>query len=468
MLFTEAIFLPFFLIVFALFWTIPDNDLRKSWLLLCSYAFYGWWDWRFLGLILLSTSIDYHLGGSIASAVGRSRRKRLVTLSVVANLGVLACFKYLNFFIDSANQLLGILGAPPIGGVLGIALPVGISFFTFQSMSYTIDIYRGKCAPAAGFRDFALFVSFFPQLVAGPIVRAKDFLPQLDAKTLFGNVRFRTFFTLFLIGFIKKAIVGDSIATVVDPVFAAPDDHGCLDLCLCSILYCAQIYCDFSGYTDMAIACAGLLGFTLPLNFRFPYFSASITDFWRRWHISLSSWLRDYLYIPLGGNRGGQKAMYRNILITMLLGGLWHGASWTFVVWGAAHGIALVIHKMWQGAEGDSVGRAMSLLGVPITFMFVALTFVVFRSPDFSGSVDYFYGIMQIRESSGAGLNPWLWGVAIALGAAHWIAYRYESRAAKTFNSAPGWLFAFFWGAIFALTLFFKPIDSSPFIYFQF
>lgn len=342
MLFTQPLFFVFFALIFCTVWLIPSHNTRKLLLLVASYTFYAAWDWRFCSLIAISTVIDFLAGQQLGRASEILRRKAWLILSLTANLGILGFFKYYDFFIESGS---GLLGLDP-SRTMNIVLPVGISFYTFQSMSYTIDIYRRQLKPVSGFTDFALYVSFFPQLVAGPIVRASHFLPQLSTKKSFSDIRFQVAFTLFLIGFIKKACISDNIALLIDPVFAAPDAFTAASLWIATVFYAVQIYCDFSGYTDMAIAIAALLGFQLQLNFRFPYFASNIAEFWQRWHISLSTWLRDYLYIPLGGNRGGSIKTYRNLMITMLLGGLWHGAAWNFVIWGGLHGGALAVHRV--------------------------------------------------------------------------------------------------------------------------
>ncbi|NNE09943.1 MAG: MBOAT family protein, partial [Gemmatimonadetes bacterium] len=351
MIFTEFRFLAFFAVVLAVHWALPRNRPRKVWLLLASYAFYAAWDWRFLSLILGSTVLDYFVGRRLdGAALSEGARKRWVSLSVIGNLGILSAFKYFHFFADSALALLEALGfhADPL--TIRIILPVGISFYTFQTMSYSLDVYRRKMRATHDILDLALFVGFFPQLVAGPIVRAREFIPQLARRRARSDVRFRPYLLLFLAGFFKKACVSDNIVGVVDRYFADPASYDALSTWIAVLLYTIQIYCDFSGYSDIAIATAGFLGYTLCENFAFPYFSGSIQDLWRRWHISLSSWLRDYLYIPLGGSRGGKLFRYRNLMLTMLLGGLWHGAAWTFVIWGAIHGALLVGQRAMSGA----------------------------------------------------------------------------------------------------------------------
>lgn len=329
--------------------------LTKPWqnwlLLIASYYFYAAWDWRFLSLILLSTLIDYTLGKSLYHQQNPKTRKQLLLCSLTANLSFLAFFKYFNFFTDSFTTLLTTLGLPPDWPTLTILLPVGISFYTFQTLSYTIDIYRRKLDPVDNLRDFALFVAFFPQLVAGPIERASHFLPQVTTpRTITLNQTNRGLF-LILFGLFKKVAIADGISPAINAIYNTPGTVGTLDIILATYLFAIQIYCDFSAYTDIARGVAKLLGFDLMVNFKTPYFAINPSDFWRRWHISLSTWLRDYLYIPLGGNRNGTVQTYRNLMLTMALGGLWHGAAWNFVLWGIYQGSILCIHRAISSAK---------------------------------------------------------------------------------------------------------------------
>ncbi len=386
MLFHTTTFWIFFAIVISGFYGMPER-WRRMWLLVASYVFYMWWDERFAVLILASTSIDYFVGLRMSSAAGR-RRKLLLLTSLAANLGILGFFKYHGFFVDSLAAMFSIEETP---WALNVALPVGISFFTFQSMSYSIDVYRGILAPVRNFVDFALFVAFFPQLVAGPIVRAREFFPQLFAWAPPSHERAQRAIHLVLFGLIKKAALADRFAPIADSYFADPAAAGGALAAWTGVLaFGLQIYFDFSGYTDIARGCALLLGFEFPVNFRRPYLSQNITEFWQRWHISLSSWLRDYLYVPLGGNRHGLGKTYRNLMITMLLGGLWHGAGWTFVVWGGYHGLLLALHRLYGAVVGD--GPAARVLGagplhpvrVAATFLLVNVGWVFFRAETFA------------------------------------------------------------------------------------
>ena len=364
MLFVEARFFFFFAVVLIGAWALPSHRAHKLFLLLSSYLFYscffigdpiaffthvragewgqlptGWW---FPFILIGSTCMDYLVGLRIEDARSPLARRLFLLVSLTVNLGSLSVFKYLNFFVASGTHFLTWIGLNVSPHVLHIILPYGISFYTFQSISYTIEVYRGHLRAERSVLDLAFFIGFFPPLVAGPIVRAMHFLPQTKVRPQWSQVDARGALVLFLIGFVKKACIADSVAPFVDQFFAHPQNYDAASSWIGVSLYAVQIYCDFSGYTDMAIAVAGLLGYSLTINFNFPYFASSITDFWRRWHISLSSWLRDYLYISLGGNRGSLLFTYRNILLTMLLGGLWHGASWVFVLWGGLHGAALL------------------------------------------------------------------------------------------------------------------------------
>ncbi len=405
-LFVEFRFLWIFALIFCVNWLLRSNTARKVWLLVCSHAFYacffignpleffpnlfagnwaelpvGWW---FPSLLILSTVMDYYVGLGIEDAKTDRRRKQWVLASLLVNLGVLAFFKYYGFFDQNVRAVVAWLGLTPSWEPLKVFLPYGISFYTFQSLSYSLEVYRKHLPAERSFLNLAFFIAFFPQVVAGPIVRAMTFLPQTLKKVEWSSVDVRGCLALFLIGFVKKACIGDTLSQVSDLYFAAPENYSAYSAWAASLCYAGQIYCDFSGYTDMAVAISRLLGYELCVNFAFPYFSASITEFWRRWHISLSSWLRDYLYISLGGNRGSKLFTYRNLMLTMVLGGLWHGASWTFVVWGAMHGFALIIHREWSRvtAAAAGVAKVMKFIAVPLTFFWILLTWIPFRAND--------------------------------------------------------------------------------------
>jgi alginate O-acetyltransferase complex protein AlgI len=468
MLFVEFRFFWFFLGVFAVYWSLRRNDSRKMWLLLCSYIFYAAWNWKFVFLLMASSALDYFVGLKLARTENPRARRGWLILSLGANLGTLAFFKYCNFFISSAAALLEWLGLPASLSTLNIIIPVGVSFYTFHSMSYTIDVYRGKMRAVSSLLDVACFIGFFPQMVAGPIVRASAFLPQLRSLRKFSEVDGRGALILFLTGFIKKACIADAVAPFADRYFEAPWNFTAASAWVGVLSYTIQIYCDFSGYTDMALACAQLLGYELPVNFRFPYFARNIADFWRRWHISLSSWLRDYLYIPLGGSRGPRWFVYRNIMITMLLGGLWHGGAWTFVIWGGLHGLALVIHREWvERTEHLPLARSvMRWLAWPLTIYWVCVAWIFFRAVDLQHAMAALQGFVLFRSPGTEDLGAWLLWLVASLAVVHWL----NSRGwfGQWWRRLPAPVFAAGYGCAAAVVLLFIPPHYKPFIYFQF
>jgi len=384
-LFNSLEFGLFFTICFGLYVLLPHRAQNRM-LLVASYIFYGAWDWRFLSLIALSTVTDFAIGRLLGRTRDPSRRRRLVTLSIVVNLGILAIFKYAGFFVDSMHDLLGLFGVAMSTHALRIVLPVGISFYTFQALSYTIDVYRRRIEPARDVLDFALFIAFFPQLVAGPIERASHLLPQVERRRRVDRESLNVGAWLVLWGLFKKVVIADNLAPLVDAVYDPSGTPVAGEIVVATYAFAFQIYCDFSGYTDMARGLARLMGFDIMLNFNLPYIAASPADFWHRWHISLSTWLRDYLYIPLGGNRYGSWRTYRNLSITMLLGGLWHGASWPFVLWGGYHAGLLVVQRLAapllaQLAPTRRVGRvAWRIVGALMTFHLVCVGWMAFRA----------------------------------------------------------------------------------------
>jgi alginate O-acetyltransferase complex protein AlgI len=353
MFFNSLHYALFFPVVFVVAWLLRKRVLaRNAFLLIASYYFYACWDWRFLSLILISTLVDYTCGRLFNvdhvdphNPPPKTRRRRLILLaSLITNLGLLGFFKYYDFFVTSAADLLTRMGLAAHPETLNVILPVGISFYTFQTLSYTIDLYRGLITTERSFLNFAVYVAFFPQLVAGPIERAANLLPQFRTARPFNWTRLYTGFYLICWGLFKKVVIADQVATLVDSVFSSANPTA-LDTVIGVYAFAIQIYCDFSGYTDIARGSARCLGFDLMVNFELPYLAVNPSDFWHRWHISLSTWLRDYLYIPLGGNRKGVRRTYINLAITMILGGLWHGAAWTFVAWGVYHGTLLALHR---------------------------------------------------------------------------------------------------------------------------
>jgi len=399
---TFAVFLP---IVLSLYYRLRHRG-QNILLLFASYVFYGWWDPRFLILLFISTVVDYFAAKRIGNTDSERIRRAALAMSLCANLGILGFFKYFNFFTDSAIQLLASLDLTISRPILDIVLPVGISFYTFQTLSYTIDVYRGKLTPCRDFATFALYVSFFPQLVAGPIERAERLLPQLEQPRRIAFSAVQEGLLLMLLGYFKKVGIADALAPTVDVVFASPDRMSGYTLLIGLYFFSIQIYCDFSGYSDIARGVARLLGVDLMVNFNQPYFSASITEFWRRWHISLSSWLKDYLYIPLGGNRKGRRRTYINLMLTMLLGGLWHGANWTFVIWGGLHGVYLAIHKWFRRSQRIAISntnssltsRAVTACKIIVTFHLVVLSWAFFRSPTFTSAIGYVAGVLTWQD----------------------------------------------------------------------
>jgi len=398
MLFNSVEYFIFLPIVLALYYSL-EHRWQNRLLVVASYFFYGWWDWRFLSLLLISTVADYALGLAIHREQDPRRRKHWLVFSCVVNFGMLGFFKYFNFFVHSATQAFEALGWRMDAPTLHIILPAGISFYTFQSMNYVIDVYRRQMEPTRDFISYAAFVSYFPHLVAGPIMRAEVLLPQILHKRVVTNAHLRTGCLLIFIGLFKKVALADSVASDVERCFADPANCPSFELLRGLYFFSLQIYCDFSGYTDIARGTSRLLGIELPENFNQPYFSRNIAEFWKRWHISLSSWLRDYVYIPLGGNRHGEWKTYRNLMLTMLLGGLWHGANWTFVVWGAVHGLYLVAYKMFFGRRATGApapGRSVvTFLKIFFTFHLVVFTWLFFRAPDFSAAYTYLMSMVH-------------------------------------------------------------------------
>jgi alginate O-acetyltransferase complex protein AlgI len=472
-IFTQLAFLGFFLVTASVHWALQSNRARKLWLLATSYYFYSCWDYRFLALIFASTVLDYATALALSRPDTPRIRRLLITGSLCANLGILGFFKYYNFFIGSGAALLSWFGWSTAAPTLSIVLPVGVSFFTFQSMSFTVDVYRGKLPAHRDFLDFALFVSFFPQLVAGPIVRASAFLPQLESTRSWLNVNVRRALLLFVVGYFKKACIADNIAAAIDPLYESPTSFGVASRVLGAVLYSIQIYCDFSGYTDMATGVAALIGYDLAKNFDAPYLSCNVRDFWQRWHISLSSWLRDYLYISLGGNRGGEPRVARNLMLTMLLGGLWHGANWTFVIWGFLHGAALVAHRSFHRIYGRAHAHsATSTSWVPVaswalTFAWVVFCFTIFRCVDFPTAWRLFTAATDDALPVSK-LSPVWWLIVAVLGGVHFLLWRRRAQVVLTSRALPDVIFYPALGAACAFLIYFTALNTAPFIYFQF
>lgn len=402
MFFDTPLYFVFLALVAGIYWRLAWR--RQNVLLLAaSYFFYGWWDWRFLSLILISTIVDYFCAIQIAQSQDHLRRKLLLTLSVALNVSFLGFFKYCDFFTQSLHDVLVLLGIPVSIHVLGIILPPGISFYTFQELAYIVDVYYGKLKPARSFVDYALFISLFPHLIAGPIQRPSHLLPQVQQPRRFESSHFFDGIMLLLSGLFRKAVIADNCALLANAAFSGQLGEPSLAVVLLgAYAFAWQIYGDFSGYSDMARGSAQLLGFHFMVNFRQPYLSTSLQDFWRRWHISLSSWLRDYLYIPLGGNRYGERRTYGNLMTTMLLGGLWHGANWTFIIWGGLHGAWLAFERFvrqlfpaLQGAQSDSNSSLLAPRGWIrriLIFHLVCLTWIFFRAPSVTEALEFLRG----------------------------------------------------------------------------
>jgi D-alanyl-lipoteichoic acid acyltransferase DltB (MBOAT superfamily) len=472
MVFNSLTFLVFFGIVVAVYLLPLPWRYRKLHLLVASYLFYAAWNPPFVVLLWISTLVDWFVSRRIPLARNTLHRRVLLVASLATNLGLLGFFKYGGFLLENFTRLIGLLGVQYRPPDLDIFLPIGISFYTFQTLSYTIDVYRGSLKPWPSFLDFALFVTFFPQLVAGPIVRASTFLPQCLIPKWPSRSQFAWGVTLLVLGLVEKVVLADTLmAPVADLVYAQPLAAGFVDAWVGTLAFSAQIFFDFAGYSTCAIGTALCLGFSLPDNFRYPYGAVGFSDFWRRWHVSLSTWLRDYLYIPLGGNRRGSRRTRANLMLTMLLGGLWHGAAWRFVVWGGLHGSYLAAERFVKRRFGHRRwGRSTSvrLLLVLLTYGLVCLTWVFFRAQDFPGA----FAIARAMLVGGPNLLK-LGSFNVALVAAttlallgsHWLMRdrRLEDVAAKLPWWARGVALA-----VLLILLILSPSNDRAFIYFQF
>jgi alginate O-acetyltransferase complex protein AlgI len=465
MLFNSAAFALFLPVMLATYWSLRGSGRRWS-LLIGSYFFYAWWDWRFCSLLALSTLVDYGCARAIERADVRSRKKSLLLLSIGTNLGVLATFKYFNFFSDGAATLLSTFGITGDLPTLNVILPMGISFYTFQTMSYTIDVYRGAKAER-NLLNFAVFVSCFPQLVAGPIVRSKTLLPQLREQKTFATTDFSTgVFRLFR-GLFKKMVIADTLALYVDVVFADPAGYTGISAWIALYAYAFQIYMDFSGYTDCAIGIGHMLGLRFPENFNSPYLASSPSDFWKRWHITLSTWLRDYLYIPLGGSKLGRWFTVRNLFITMALGGLWHGAAWTFVAWGIYHAALLIGEHIIGKRSSTERDRARSLperiVRVGLMFHATCLGWLLFRAQDWGTVTSMLSSLTDFTPAPVHGKRIALIVLACAAVHCHPIFKDLGRRFGQLPSAAQGALA----GACCWLLFIISPSEQA-FIYFQF
>ena len=457
-------------VVLWAYWASSRLRTRHFILLAASYVFYGAWNPKYLLLIVGSTLLDFHVGRALARVKSQRYRRLLLAASLVGNLGALGLFKYFNFFVGEISHVAALLGIQWAAPELKLLLPVGISFYTFQTLSYTIDVYRCRLEPTDNLLEFATFVAFFPQLVAGPILRAEQFLPQLATRQKPDEPLAMDGVHRILRGLLKKAIFADLVgAFVVDHVFANPGAWSSLDAMIATYAYALQIYADFSAYSDIAIGSAQLLGYRIPENFNYPYLSRDPRELWHRWHISLSSWLRDYLYIPLGGSRCSNARTYFNLMATMVLGGLWHGAGMTFIVWGTLHGVVLAFTRWIQRhfPHFDDPHRPAwdNVLRIFITFHFVCLTWIFFRSPDFAtagamlstiGRGDFSLGISLPRVALVAV------GLAIHFGNGPW-----KNRIVHTFLTLPRFVQAVIAVGVICVVAAAAQV-AAPFIYFQF
>lgn len=467
MLFNSLDFAVFLILVLTVYFVVLPARLqrtRKGFLLIASYAFYGSWNPPFTVLLLISTALDYTVALRMERTPAPRARRLLLLLSLCGNLGMLGFFKYGDFLLDNLYALAGLVGGPATRPSMGIFLPIGISFYTFQTLSYSLDVYRGRIAATHNLLDFALYVSFFPQLVAGPIVRARDFLPQLERPLRSRTEDFEYGAMRIAVGLVKKVVLADTLGAYVDVIYAHPGDYFGWNILLAIYAYAYQIYFDFSGYSDIAIGLGRLFGLRIPENFDRPYLADSMRDFWRRWHITLSTWLRDYLYVSLGGNRDGVWRTYRNLSITMLLGGLWHGASWNFVIWGGYHGVLLALERAVRASRFARFIPTSTVVRQVITFHLVCVGWIFFRAQTV-GDVATLLGNLFVgdfvtwRVASQALLALALAiGIHIAMRPAHWQA---RFRGFSPWAQGAGY-------ALCAVSVFLFSEAAERFIYFQF
>jgi alginate O-acetyltransferase complex protein AlgI len=472
MLFPTIEFAAFFAVVFPITWLLnAHNTWKKVFLVAASYYFYAFWRVEFTLLLLASSVFNYLAALAIGHCKYRPQRLTVLWLAVAANLGLLGYFKYYNFFAASLINTLDALGLKVDIGFIEVALPIAISFVTFHALSYIIDVYRRVLPPTKSLLDILFYISFFPHLIAGPIVRANKFLAQTGGPRDPANIRLGQSVFLILGGLFKKVIIANYLSTgFVDGVFRDPAANSSLDLILGMYGYALQIFCDFSAYTDIAIGVANLLGYEFPQNFNYPYRATSVQDFWRRWHMSLSSWLRDYLYIPLGGSQFGTLATYRNIMITMALGGLWHGAAWSFLIWGCLHGAALVVERVLGVTGGSSHVRRSPLsaaLGWFVTFQFVSLAWVFFRASSTDAWLSYF-STMFTGASWTTTLSPFVASIAVLGALSHMLPPRWLENLEVRYDGAPLPVKVLVPFAVIYLIAVAAPSGIAPFIYFQF
>jgi alginate O-acetyltransferase complex protein AlgI len=464
--FVSSQFLVFFLVTYLGYWLTPSRRERLAWLLLASCVFYMSWNLLLILLILFTASVDFVAALLMERTATPRLRKALLVGSITINLGLLAFFKYANFLLGNVQGAFNVVGLDFTAPFFQVALPLGISFYTFETISYIVDVYRRRIPAARNPLDYALFIMFFPHLVAGPIVRPGDFLPQLRRRQRFSWPRLELGVRIFLLGFCKKAVLADQLGALAEPIFANPVGYSSAALWIGVVAYALQIYGDFSGYSDMAIGLAHMFGFKLKANFNMPYIAQSITEFWHRWHISLSTWLRDYLYIPLGGSRGGTLATCRNLMLTMLLGGFWHGASWTFVIWGAYHGVLLTIHRLLPKREGPTPLWRQPL-NMATTFVLVCVGWVFFRAETLDVALTILHGMfVPVAGTMLAGASVAIFCAGVSAAVLGHVAGSLPLEQWQRRLPAPvaGALTALFCTA----TLLLIPESGRNFIYFQF
>jgi alginate O-acetyltransferase complex protein AlgI len=467
MLFHSIEFFYLFVVTFGGYWAIKQHRLRKLWLLAASLGFYGTWNPWLLFVIVFSAAFDFAIAQKIEQSSAPARRRQLLVVSVCVSLGILAFFKYTNFLLDNAIGALNLFGFDTRHPAFAIVLPLGISFYTFETISYVVDVYRGRLRAERNFFDYALFIMFFPHLIAGPIVRPRHFLRQVPVPKRFDWNRLELGARLFILGLVKKAVIADHMAVLVDPVFAAPGAYSSSAVWVAVLCYAIQIYCDFSGYSDMAVGTAHAFGYKLPDNFNMPYAASNITEFWHRWHISLSTWLRDYLYIPLGGNRFGTAATYRNLMLTMILGGLWHGAGWNFLLWGSYHGLLLSAHRA-IARHTASARTFPKPPAIAVTFFCVCVGWVFFRAE----SIGQALTILQRMLTPSGGQRFDSASLAVALAA--WLAVILGHSITLNvdlpllFRRLPAPVLATGIAAVFLVAQILMPQKGATFIYFQF
>ncbi|MEN8138608.1 MAG: MBOAT family O-acyltransferase [Bacteroidota bacterium] len=475
-----AIFLP---IVFFLYWFVADKNLKLQnfLIVIASYTFYGWWDWRFLSLVLFSTIVDYSIGVKLSDEESKYKRKIYLWISILVNLGFLGFFKYYNFFQDSFVSAFSFFGTEIQSNSLNIILPVGISFYTFQTLSYTIDVYKRKLEPTKDFIAFSAFVSFFPQLVAGPIERATNLLPQFYRKRTFEYDKAVDGLRQIIWGLFKKIVIADNSAQIANEIFNNSADYSGSTLLIGAIFFTFQIYGDFSGYSDIAIGTSRLFGFNLMQNFAFPYFSRDIAEFWRRWHISLSTWFRDYLYIPLGGSRGGTRMKVRNTFIIFIVSGFWHGANWTFIVWGALNALyfmpLLLLNKNRANtdvvAQGKYLPSFKEFIQIAFTFGLTVLAWIFFRSENIGHALNYISTIF----SGSLFIAPKFLNIELALSTMkmifafiiiEWIGREEQYAIANLFKVKKKYVRYYLYVSVVLAIMIWGNYKENQFIYFQF